>query len=403
LKWAPERDRCPKLSGVAAALPLINHHQSPRMSRTFDPAVWAAVPFHFWSIVLFAFGCMVGSFLNVCIYRMPRGLSVISPPSHCPQCGYSIPWYLNIPLFTWLTLRGRCANCQAPIPIRYFLVELLTGCAFLGSWLLAGRVSPLLALAYCLILAGFIVATFIDFEHYIIPDEITIGGMVVGVLCSLAVPALHEASTVAVAFVKSLVGLAVGAGIVYLVLRVGKLAFGKQNIELPPGTKIVFTETGVILPDEEVPFEDLFYRKSDVISMQASRVEVIDRCYQNVLVRLMPDKLYLGEDCLDPESVPQMEVIADKIVLPREAMGFGDVKFMGAIGAFLGWKAAVFSLMFSSVIGSVVGVALIATRKREWSNKLPYGPYIALAAAFWIFGGDRLFGWWYRRFVQGEF
>jgi leader peptidase (prepilin peptidase)/N-methyltransferase len=102
----------------------------------------------------------VGSFLNVCIHRLPRGLSVISPPSHCPHCGYSIPWYLNVPLFTWLTLRGRCANCQAPIAARYFLVELLTGLAFLSCWLVAGRTSTTLALAYCLVLAGLIVATF---------------------------------------------------------------------------------------------------------------------------------------------------------------------------------------------------------------------------------------------------
>ena len=157
------------------------------MSRILDPAVWGSLPFHFWSIVFFTFGSMVGSFLNVCIHRMPRGLSVVSPPSHCPQCGYSIPWYLNVPLFTWLTLRGRCANCRAPIPVRYFLVELLTGVAFAGSWIHVRPTSvavAAVALVYCLVLAGLIAATFIDFEHYIIPDEITLGGMVAGVISS---------------------------------------------------------------------------------------------------------------------------------------------------------------------------------------------------------------------------
>ena len=76
-----------------------------------EAKVWAAVPFHFWSVALFALGTIVGSFLNVCIHRMPRGLSLISPPSHCPKCEYSIPWYLNVPLLTWLYLRGKCANC----------------------------------------------------------------------------------------------------------------------------------------------------------------------------------------------------------------------------------------------------------------------------------------------------
>ena len=86
-----------------------------------------------------------------------------------------------------------------------------------------------------------------------------------------------------------------------------------------------------------------------------------------------------------------MEAASNEVVLPREAMGFGDVKFMGAIGAFLGWKSVVFSLMVSSVIGSVVGLTLILIRKREWSSRLPYGPYIALAAAIWIFGSNHLF------------
>src|SRR5512142_2069577 len=120
----------------------------------FDPKVWAAVPFHFWSLVFFTFGCIVGSFLNVCIYRMPRGESLVSPPSHCPHCGYSIPWYLNIPLITWLYLRGKCANCAAPIHVRYIIVELLTGVMFWAAWMLAGHQSAALALIYSLVLAG---------------------------------------------------------------------------------------------------------------------------------------------------------------------------------------------------------------------------------------------------------
>src|SRR4051794_6943644 len=91
----------------------------------FDSSIWREVPFHFWSVTFFIFGCVVGSFLNVCIYRMPREESLLFPASHCPHCNYSIPWYLNIPLFTWLFLRGRCAHCQAPISARYFFVELL--------------------------------------------------------------------------------------------------------------------------------------------------------------------------------------------------------------------------------------------------------------------------------------
>jgi leader peptidase (prepilin peptidase)/N-methyltransferase len=363
------------------------------MSRLLDPAMWQAVPFHFWSMVLFTLGCVVGSFLNVCIHRMPRGESIISPPSHCPQCGYSIPWYLNIPLITWLYLGGKCAHCKAPISARYFVVELLTGLAFLSGWLVAGHKSPLLALVYCLLLAGLIAATFIDLEHFIIPDEITLGGIGVGLLCSLAVPALHGEQTLWLSLKQSLWGAAIGGGVVYVVLRAGKLLFGRRKVELAPDTRVVFTETALVLPDEEVPFEDLFYRKTDFIALEAKTLELIDRCYKAVPVRLTPEKLIVGGETFNPEEVLHMEAVTDAMVLPREAMGLGDVKFMAAIGAFLGWEATVFSLMVSSIIGSVVGVSLIVLRKQEWSSKLPYGPYIALAAAIWILGGNRLMNW----------
>jgi leader peptidase (prepilin peptidase) / N-methyltransferase len=367
------------------------------MPRLLDPAIWHAVPFHFWSAVLFTLGCVVGSFLNVCIHRMPRGESIVSPPSHCPQCGHAIPWYLNIPLITWLYLRGRCAHCRAPISARYFVVELLTGVTFLSAWLVAGRTSPLLALVYCLLLAGLIVATFVDLEHFIIPDEITLGGIAVGLLCSMAVPALHGEQTLWPSLKQSLWGVGVGGGVVYLVLRGGKLFFGRRKVELAPDTRVVFTETALVLPDEEVPFEELFYRKTDFIALEAKRLELIDRCYKAVSVRLTPEKLLVGAEAFNPEEVLHMEAVTDAMVLPREAMGLGDVKFMAAIGAFLGWQATLFSLMVSSVIGSVVGVALIVLRKQEWSSKLPYGPYIALAAVIWILGGYHLISWMWGR------
>jgi leader peptidase (prepilin peptidase)/N-methyltransferase len=357
----------------------------------FDADLWSRVPFHFWSLVFFVFGCNIGSFLNVCIHRLPLGQSIVSPPSHCPHCRYSIPWYLNVPLVTWLWLRGKCRNCGAPISVRYFLVELLTGIVFLSCWNVFGRQSAALALVYCLFLSGLIVATFIDFEHFIIPDEITIGGMMVGFVISIFLWRLHGQETLLGGIKESLLGIAVGAGLIYGILRMGKLLFGRQRIELSPNSKIIFSETGVYLGDKEIPYEELFYRRSDVVTLHAQTLELADRCYRDVRVRLTPQKLLIGDDEFNPEQVPYMEAASAEVVLPREAMGFGDVKFMGAIGAFLGWQSVVFSLMVSSVIGSLVGLALIVMRKREWSSRLPYGPYIALAAAIWIFGGKHLF------------
>jgi leader peptidase (prepilin peptidase)/N-methyltransferase len=356
----------------------------------YDSNNWASVPFHFWSVVFFVFGCMVGSFLNVCIHRMPRGESIVSPPSHCPHCGYAIPWYLNIPLVTWLWLRGRCRNCGAPIAPRYFLVELLTGLMFLSSWLAFGHRSAALALVYCVFLAGLIAATFIDFEHFIIPDEITLGGVMVGVVCSFFLPRLQDRANMTESVFKSLLGVGVGAGVVYLVLRLGKWLFGRHRLPMPPGSKVVFTETELHLPDRVIPYEELFYRRSDTVVLQAQTVELVDRCYREVEVRLTPERLRIGDEEMNPVEVPHMELACEEIVLPREAMGLGDVKFMAGIGAFLGWQAVIFSLMLSSMIGSVVGVALIVLRKREWSSRIPYGPYIALAAVIWIFWGPRI-------------
>ena len=357
---------------------------------------WEVVPFHFWSLCFFALGCIVGSFLNVCIYRMPLELSVVSPPSHCPHCKYSIPFYLNIPLVTWLALRGRCKNCGAPISPRYFIVELFTGVAFLAAWLHHGDPhhplpSLALALVYAIFLAGLICATFIDFEHFIIPDEITLGGIVAGFTASSVLPSLQGASTLAEGAVKSLLGAVVGAGVIYAILRLGKLLFGRQKFRLEPETRVVFSETAVCLPDREIPYEEIFYRRSDKIVLQARIVELVDRCYRDVSVRLSPAVLQIGDEKINPDEVKHLEAVSSELVLPREAMGLGDVKFLAAIGAFLGWQGALFSLMFSSMIGAAVGVLLILLRRREWSSRMPYGPYIAAAAVIWLFGGNRWF------------
>ena len=373
----------------------------------FDAQTWQAVPFHFWSVVLFVFGCIVGSFLNVVIHRLPLGESIVSPPSHCPHCKYSIPWYLNIPLVTWLYLRGRCRNCGAPISVRYFLVELLTGLSFLGCWLVYGRQSTVLPLVYCLVLAAFIAGTFIDFEHLIIPDEITIGGTVVGFVLSLLFPVLHGEEAVAYGAVRSALGIGIGAGIIYAILRGGKLVFGRQRIAWPDEVKVVFTESSLHLPDREIPYDELFYRRSDAIELRARTVELADRCYKDAAVRvqLLSKALWIGEEKLDPETVSHLEAATTQIVLPREAMGLGDVKFMAAIGAFLGWQATIFSLMASCVIGALVGISLIVLGRRQWASRLPYVPYIAAAAALWIFGGASLHDWWlnYIEFIREAF
>jgi leader peptidase (prepilin peptidase)/N-methyltransferase len=361
----------------------------------FDPHYWAAVPFHFWSVVMFAFGSIVGSFLNVCIHRLPLEQSVVSPPSHCPHCKYSIPFYLNIPLVTWVYLRGKCANCGAPISVRYFLVELLTGITFLGCWLFFGHQSVALAIIYAIFLCGLIVATATDFEHVIIPDEITFGGMVAGFIFSFFVPSLQGTTSFKDSMASSLLGVAVGAGSIYALLRGGKLVFGRKRKKFPPDARIIFTETDLILPDDAISYGELLYRKTDAIKFHATTLELVDRCYKDVPVRVTQEVLEIGEEKINPETIVHMEAQTSRIVLPQEAMGLGDVKFMGAIGAFLGWKAVIFTLVVSSFIGGfLVGIPLVLIGKRGLSSKLPYGPYLAAAAALWVFAGPDLILWY---------
>lgn len=352
------------------------------------------VSYSYWAGVFFIFGCIVGSFLNVCIYRLPRGESIINPPSHCPVCNYKIPWYLNIPLVSWVVLRGRCANCSTPISMRYFLVELLTGLMFLAAYLKFGHHSIPLVLVVCLFISALIVASFIDLEHYIIPNEITLGGIIVGFVLSAIVPQIHRVDTARKALIDSGLGIIIGWVLIYIIVQVGKLIFGKQKLKFNSTQKIIFTEDGIWLDQEYLPFEDIFFRETDQIKFTAQRLELPDRGYWETDVVLSPKKLKIGKDEFDPALVLYMEAEIKEIELPREAMGFGDVKFMSAIGAFLGWKGVVFSLCASSIIGAVVGLLLIVSGFRNRSSRIPYGPFIAISAVIWVFFAEEILKMW---------
>lgn len=274
-----------------------------------DHTVWML----FWGIYAFFIGGCIGSFLNVCIYRIPAGVSVISPRSNCPRCHAMIAWHDNIPWISYLALRARCRHCGGAIASRYFWVETLTGLLFLAVWLKFGfepgarplGLAPItdmgLVPVYWTVVAGLILATFVDLDHMIIPDRVSIGGIVAGVALSACFPSLHEVGTVTGALLRSLGGAAAG----------------------------FFSLWGVAL---------------------------------------------LG-----------------RMVFKKEAMGFGDVKLLGAMGAFFGWRAVFFIIMMSSLVGSIVGITLIASRHTSLQARIPYGPFLALAALLWLLWGP---AWW---------
>jgi len=178
--------------------------------------------------LVFVFGLIVGSFLNVCIYRMPRERSVVAPRSFCPHCKKTIPWYDNIPLLSYLLLGGKCRSCRKKISLQYFIIELLTGLFFL--WFYSAMGLGARFFIYLIFVCGLIVATFVDFNFRIIPDEISVGGIIVGLLCSLAFPALHHASSNLVGLARSLLGVVVGGGVIWLTGIIGDFIFKKETM-----------------------------------------------------------------------------------------------------------------------------------------------------------------------------
>lgn len=283
-----------------------------------------SLPRDLWLIcTIFAgfLGANIGSFLNVCIYRIPLDQSVVTPRSHCMSCGKLIPWYHNLPVVSYFVLRGKCATCKAPFSFRYAAIELLTALLFVAvccQFPPAGVKPPLgfvtlphlaaVPIAW-LFLSGLIIATFVDFDHFIIPDSISIGGMIAGLIVSTLVPEIHDQSIAWRGLATSFAGLAAG----FLPLQAIRL-FGTA----------VYRRKGRIGADEY-------------------------------------------------------------------AMGFGDIKLIGAIGAFLGWQAALFSIMAAALFGTLVALPLVVTGHRNLLDKLPFGPYLSLGAAVWLFWGPAIF------------
>jgi leader peptidase (prepilin peptidase)/N-methyltransferase len=250
----------------------------------------------YFTVVVFMLGACFGSFLNVCIYRIPAELSVVKPRSRCPKCMTNLTWKDNVPIFGWLFLGGKCRYCKAPISARYPSIELLTAVLFTLVWLRFPY--ELVALPYMVMVFGLVLGSFVDIDEMWLPDRCTIGGMVIGPVFSFLIPAMHGVESHAAGLVHSLVGLGFGFGILWAVAFFGRL------------------------------------------------------------------------------------------ILKKDAMGFGDVKLMGALGAFLGLEAIIFIIFVSSLVGSVVGISCILSGRQEWSNKIPFGPYIALAAVLWVLGGS---------------
>lgn len=247
-----------------------------------------------WLSIAGLFGALIGSFLNVCIYRLPRQESIAWPGSHCPSCSHSIAWYDNIPILSYVTLAGRCRHCTLPIPFRYPLVEILNAIGYVGLFWVFGP--GWVAVAYGVLYSALLVVAGTDLSHKIIPNVVTFPGILVGLLCA--------ATVLPLGFLGGLLGVLVGGGILWLLAWASPYLFGK------------------------------------------------------------------------------------------EGMGGGDIKLLAMIGAFLGWKPAVMTIMVGSFLGSLVGVTLIAAQVIKREDYIPFGPFLVCGALVALFFGQSILDWY---------
>ena len=360
----------------------------------------------YWTLLTaaFVFGCCVGSYLNVVIYRLPLGLSTHNPKrSFCPLCKYAIPFYHNIPVLSWLLLRGKCAHCKSPIPPRYPIVELLTGILFAAAMLRFGydwRVFAGFAfLALC------VAGSYIDIDHQILPHEITWGGAAAGLAASALIPFYHLEASWWMNLLYGLGSAALGYAVIWIVIQLGKLAFGKLkltfdkptewSVEQPEGSLEPILSVG----GQQEVWSEIFSRRSDRLVIRAAQAQMADIKYGACVLKIGEDSVTVTPEGGTPvtrplEEIPSMSGTCTLIEQPREAMGLGDANWMACVGAFLGWKAVLFAIFGGAVIGALISLLMIMLGRREWAGRIPFGPYLAGGAVIWLFTGPELLRWY---------
>lgn len=376
-----------------------------------------------WFLPAFLIGACIGSFLNVVIYRVPLGLSVNEPKrSFCPKCKAEIPMRLNIPLVSWLWLRGKCANCKAPIAFRYFGVELLTALLFTAMWwFLQGNLDSLsypgpqlgALLPLWIMVALFVSITFIDAEHMVIPLRLTWACSIAGLVAAVLWPKLPDFAEWATAgfskpdwqdgLKQSVLGWIIGFCGLWVVVRLGKMVFGNKKMAFPEPVDwrliepegdedpILFEMDG-----EKIAWWDIFYRKTDRLIIECSELRLNGEAVEVGTLTIREEGIELPEGRrLTIEEVKSLDGKSAKAVIPREAMGFGDVHLMGSIGAFFGWTGVFFSIFAASLLAIVAAML----GRIGFGRPLPFGPFLILGAFIWIFGGWRIAQWYFESLV----
>ncbi len=327
-----------------------------------------------WPLCFFALGSIVGSFLNVCIVRLPHERSVVFPSSHCVHCKKPIGWYDNIPLLSYWILGGRCRHCKVKISIRYFLVEFITALGFVLFYKYFGL--KIILIPYLVMLSSFIVATFVDFELRIIPDEISIGGMVAGVVFSIFIPQLHGQDVFWKGALWSLIGLLAGGGSIFIMGTLGNIVIPRSIRKIDNISKEEFFQImSPTAPDILEGLWDNLVRNGYII--QAG--EILDSFWQLKNARELK---------LDPKYSFLNKKVYDSVRM--DTMGGGDMKLMAMVGAFMGWKLVLLTFFLAPFFGAFYGVI---EKIRTKESAIAYGPFLILGALLSLFKGDAIIRW----------
>ena len=373
-----------------------------------------------WLYGVFVIGACVGSYLNVVIYRWPReDLSVSRPArSFCPICEKEIPWYRNIPVVTWILQRGRCAECDAPIPFRYVAVELLTAMLFAMGWYVfvtahqsALPISAALVAALSVLL---VCIAWIDADLMVVPVDFCWWGMGIGVLGACLDPTLvlltgqMQGMTWWQAGLQALYGIALGWGGLMVVVYLGKKTMGLKRLDFTEGhewflrepeaedeqlcfvLKIPAKEGKENFEEESYAWGDLFFRDYDRLEIEGHGFRMDGVRKRESRIVISREMVEMGGKQYSIASMKSLEGKATRVVIPREAMGDGDPPLLGLIGAFIGWQGVVFTLFSACMLA--LFWALPA--RIGFGRQLPFGPFLALGGGIWIFGGWMVWKWY---------
>jgi len=278
------------------------------------------------------------------------------------------------------------------------MVELLTAGLFVAG---AYRFGFPVGLSIWLFYAALVAATFIDLEFLLIPDVISFGCLVLGLLFSAIFPELHSARSPWIGIGSSAAGAFSGAAILFCIGELGKFAFGRYKLTLNHPVAFRFENQAeqdrcLFIDGERFGWDEHFFRSSDRIRLRANDIELNDEPLGDSEISFQADHLQYGNQVIPLSEIKQLTGTTSYAELPREAMGQGDVKLLAAIGSFVGWKGILFCLPIAALAGSVFGVAAMLLGRRGLSARVPFGPFLSLAAVLWTQTGPQILALYWR-------